>query len=483
MDLMDLFLEWSKNNLDIIFFIYGLGFFIMGITILVQPKKGSEFRIAGFFWLLAAFGLTHGMNEHLDMWALIRGRAPFLDFVRWYILVISYIFLFEFGRNLMRMTSLDSSVLQKKAAGFLGWWCTPMIAAFILYKSVFTSDFWMIASIWTRYLFGFIGSYLIGLGFYLYYRNNEAIFRPIRVKKYFFTCSFVFLIYGFLGGLVVPKAGFFPSNLLNNESFLDVVHFPVQFFRALCALTAAWAIAGILKIFNWEVRSKLEISGNRLRNMIFKVSKLEEDERRRIAEDLHDHIGQNLAISKIRLKTLKEAPVSSPEAIDDVLELIDETIAYTRSLTLELSPPILHQLGFVPAVEWLAEQFRKKHGLATKVVSEGGVCEISGEKSIVLFKTVRELLHNIVKHAHAAKAVISIKKSDKGLCVTIEDDGIGFDAKSINDYRENEGAFGIFNIQERIAYFKGTFHIESERLKGTKIEIIVPLEHNMASYD
>lgn len=475
---LDFIKAWSENNLDIIFFFSGFGFFIMGIAILVQPKKGSEFRIADFIWFLAAFGLTHGLNEHLDMWSLIRGRHPFLDFVRWYILVISYIFLFEFGRNLIRMISLGSSMLQKRAAKILGWWCTPLIAAFILYKSVFTYDFWMIASIWTRYLFGFIGSFLIGIGLYLYYRNNEAIFRPIKVKKYFYTCSIIFYIYCFLGGLVVPKADFFPSSWLNTESFLKTVYFPVQFFRAVCALTAAWAIAGILKIFNWEVRSKLEVSRNRLRKMIFKVSKLEEDERRRIAEDLHDHIGQNLAISKIRLKTLKETSMSSSEAIDNVLELIDESIAYTRSLTFELSPPILHQLGFVPAVEWLAEQFRKKYGLIAEVVSEGAIHDIGSEKSIVLFKTVRELLHNIVKHALAKKAVIIIKKDYKGLCVTIEDDGIGFNTESINDYGENVSGFGIFNIQERIAYFNGTFNIESERSRGTKIEIIVPLEHN-----
>ncbi|MBI4826967.1 MAG: sensor histidine kinase [Nitrospirae bacterium] len=478
MYLLDLLQEWAKNNLDIIFFIYGLGFLMMGITILVHPKKGSEFRIADSIWLLAAFGLTHGLNEHLDMWALIKGRHVFLDFVRWYILVISYIFLFEFGRNLMLMDSPGTSMWQKRAAKFFGWWNTPLIAAFIVFQGVFSSDFWMIASIWTRYLFGFTGSFMIGFGLFTYYKDNELILGPLHVKKYFFIFSMIFYIYGVLGGLVVPKSDFAPSSWLNTESFFEVVHIPVQFFRAICALTAAWAVGGMLQIFNWEIRTKLKVSRDRLRKMIFKISKLEEDERRRIAEDLHDHIGQNLAISKIRLKTLKAAPASSSETIDDVLALIDESIAYTRSLTFELSPPIIHQLGFVPAVEWLAEQFRKKYGLVTEVVSEGDVHDIGGEKSILLFKTVRELLHNIVKHARAGKVVIRIKKDDKGLCVIIEDDGIGFDAESINDYGKNDSGFGIFNIQERIAFFNGTFNIKSGISKGTKIEIILPLGHN-----
>jgi signal transduction histidine kinase len=476
---MDLIQEWSKNNLDIIFFIYGLGYLIMGITILVHPKKGSEFRIADSIWLLAAFGLTHGLNEHLDMWALIKGRSPALDMIRWIVLIISYIFLFEFGRHLIRMPSPKSSVWRKNAAKLMGWWLMPCIWIFILLKGLLSPDFWLAGSIWTRYLLGFNGSFLIGFGFYLYYKDNEVNLKPLNVKKYFFIFSMTFFTYGILGGLVVPKSDISPSSWLNAESFFAVVHIPVQFFRAICALTAAWAVGGMLQIFNWEIRTKLEISHNRLRKMIFKVSKLEEDERRHIAEDLHDHIGQNLAISKIKLKTLKEASMPSAAAIDDILELIDETIAYTRSLTFELSPPILHQLGFVPAVEWLAEQFRNKYGLITEVASEGDLHDIETEKSVVLFKTVRELLHNIVKHASAEKATIKIKKDDKNLCVMIEDDGIGFNTESINAYGKNESAFGIFNIQERIAYFKGTFNIESERLRGTKIEIMVPLEHNL----
>ncbi|MEW6715716.1 MAG: sensor histidine kinase [Nitrospirota bacterium] len=475
---MDFIQEWSKNNLDIIFFIYGLGYLIMGITILVHPKKGSEFRIADSIWLLAAFGLTHGLNEHLDMWALIKGRSPALDMIRWIVLIISYIFLFEFGRHLIRMPSPKPSVWRKNAAKLMGWWLMPCIGFFILVKGFLSSDFWLVGSIWTRYLLGFIGSFLIGSGLHLYYKDNEVILTSLNVRKYFFMLSVTFYTYGILGGLFVPKSDFALSSWLNTEAFFEVVHMPIQFFRAICAMTAAWAVGGMLQIFNWEIRTKLETSRNRLRKMIFKVSKFEEDERRHIAEDLHDHIGQNLAISKIRLKTLKESPVPSSEAIDDILELIDETIAYTRSLTFELSPPILHQLGFVPAVEWLAEQFRNKYGLITEVVSEGDLHDIGGEKSIVLFKTVRELLHNIVKHALAGKAVIRIKKDDKGLGVTIEDDGIGFNVESINDYGKNESGFGIFNIQERIAYLNGTFNIESEKSKGTKVEIFVPLEHN-----
>ena len=202
---------------------------------------------------------------------------------------------------------------------------------------------------------------------------------------------------------------------------------------------------------------------------------IEEEERKRIAEDLHDHIGQNLAISKIRLKTLEEKVPASSEEIQNILELIDDSISFTRTLTFELSPPVLYQLGLVPAIEWLAEQFRLKHGINIEVVSDENIHMEGGEKNVILFKTVRELLHNVVKHAHASKTTITIKMSNNNLNITIEDDGVGFDRALITNYKKKDAGFGIFSMQERIQYINGNVYIESKQTKGTKIEIIVPV--------
>ncbi|MBI4843273.1 MAG: sensor histidine kinase [Nitrospirae bacterium] len=474
MEALNFIQEWSGNNLDIIFFVYGLGFLVMGITIIVHPKKGSEFRIADSIWLLAAFGLSHGLNEHLDMFAIIKGRHPSLDIVRWFVLVISYIFLFEFGRRLLILVSANSNAAGKRASRLFGWWTTPLIVAVILFKAFSSSDFWLTGSIWTRYLLGFSGSYLIGSCLYYYFAHNEDILRPLHLKKYFFIFSIAFYIYGILGGLIVPKADFFPASLFNNESFHKTFHIPVQAFRALCALAASWAIGGILQIFNWEMRKKLEVSRNQLRRMISRLSKVEDEERRRIAEDLHDHIGQNLAISKIRLKMLKDASHLPAEEIQNILSLIDEAISYTRSLTFEISPQVLHQLGLIPAIVWLADLFRKKHGLMVKVTAEGNLENIRHEESIFLFKAVRELLHNVVKHADAAETKIIIESGEKDITVAVQDDGIGFDTRLIADLGKESSEFGILNIQERASQLGGSVVITSAKGAGTRAVIKVP---------
>lgn len=252
---MDIIVQWFQGNLDIVFFIYGLAFLVMGISILIQPTGHSKFTIANILWLLAIFGLTHGSNELLDMWSIIKGRNWVLDVVRWFVLFISYIFLFEFGRRLFRSSALSSSVWQAKLSGLLVWWLLPLLGTFILIFAVISNDFWKIGSINIRYFLGLSGGLLIGSGFSLYYSANREILEPLNVKKYFLLGSTAFFVYGILGGLVVPKADFFPSNWLNNDSFFSTVKIPVQVFRAICAIVATWAVSGILKIFNWETRS------------------------------------------------------------------------------------------------------------------------------------------------------------------------------------------------------------------------------------
>jgi len=255
-------MEWFRSNLDIVFFIYGLAFLVMGIAILAQPKKGSGFKIADILWLLALFGITHGINEHLDMWAIIKGRNPSLDLVRWFVLIISYFFLFEFGRRVFRLVTASMSsgcpLVYGRMARLLVWWLLPVIGIFILVIGFMSEDFWKAGSIWTRYLLGFPGGVLIGLGFLTYYRCEKETLEPLKVKRYFLVGGISFLIYGILGGLVVPSGDFFPSSLLNTGSFLSIVKIPVQALRMICAIVAAWAVGGMLKIFNREARNKFQ---------------------------------------------------------------------------------------------------------------------------------------------------------------------------------------------------------------------------------
>ncbi|MEK6527495.1 MAG: PAS domain S-box protein [Nitrospirota bacterium] len=254
---MDLAGQFFRENSDIVFFIYGLAFLVMGVAILLQPRRGSEIRIAGILWILAAFAIIHAINEFLDMWAIIKGRSIMLDIIRFAALFISYCFLFEFGRQLFRMTKSGSPAWQKKISGLLVWWLLPAIGFIIYIFSLMSPDFWLTGSIWTRYLLGFPGSLLIGSGIFLYYKNKKTSLGMNKVKNYFLLMGASFLIYGILGGSIVPAGEFFPSSWLNTDSFFSAVGIPVKVFRACCAITALWAVTGMLTVFNIEIDNKL----------------------------------------------------------------------------------------------------------------------------------------------------------------------------------------------------------------------------------
>jgi signal transduction histidine kinase len=454
----------------------------MGLAIMLHPKQKSEFKIASVFWLLGFFGLTHGANELLDMWAIIKGRNPFLDFVRLIILIVSYIFLFEFGRQLFRITATKSNVLQQKIAKLLDWKILPLIGIIIIISGILSTDFWKIGSIFTRYMLGLPGGFLIGFGFWAFFTYEKSLLEPLKVKKYFKVGGYAFLIYGILGGIIVPKAGFFPANLLNTESFFSTVKLPVQVFRAICALASAWAIVGILEIFNWEIKNKLQLYQDQLRKIMFELSIAEEQERKRISEALHDNISQNLAFSKISLLSLQESHPEIAKELEEPRNLIEHTITFTRSLMFELSPPVLYELGFKSAIEWFAEQIHERHGIITELDYHEIPKDIKREVIILLFKTVRELMFNIVKHAQARKAKISVNSDRENIYLIVEDDGIGFEPVSDTTYTIQGGGFGLLNIRERIQYLGGNLNIQSKKKEGTRVTISVPLKQQRREY-
>lgn len=255
---MTLIQSWCQNNLDIIFFIYGLAFLVMGITILLQPKSNSRFEIASILWILAIFAIAHGLNEFLNMWGMVKSYSLNLDIIRWPSLIISYLFLFEFGSRLIRLAEKNSSKLRRKTVEMLTGWIAPFVCLAIIATFISLESFWNVGSILIRYLFVFPAGLFIGLGLKFYYHNLKDTLEPLKVKKYFFLVGYSFFVYGILGGLIVPKADFFPANWLNHETFLSVVGLPIQLFRATCAVIGTIGTFGMLKIFNWEVTKKLQ---------------------------------------------------------------------------------------------------------------------------------------------------------------------------------------------------------------------------------
>ena len=211
-----------------------------------------------------------------------------------------------------------------------------------------------------------------------------------------------------------------------------------------------------------------------LRSLASELTLTEERERRRLATDLHDRIGQTLAVSKIKLGALGTSAASTDFAgpLDEVRALIDQTIQDTRSLTFELSLPVLYELGFTAAMEWLAEQVQEQHGVRVELEVDGQVRLPDEGLRVLLFRAVQELLVNVVKHAQAHTAKISIREDGDSIRIEVEDDGIGFEPSKAG----RNGGFGFFSVRERLRFLGGDFDVESEPGRGTRAVLVAPLK-------
>lgn len=230
---------------------------------------------------------------------------------------------------------------------------------------------------------------------------------------------------------------------------------------------------------------KLITYQDKLRSLASELSLAEERERRRIATDLHDRIGQTLAITKIKLGALMES-VSSQNLVNGLEEirgLIEQTIGHTRSLTLELSPPILYELGFEAAVEWLTEQIQAQHGILTQFESDDYPRSLEDDVRMLLFKGIQELLFNVVKHARARTVNVSLRKDGDGIEIVVEDDGVGFDTEESKSKIGQMGGFGLFNICERLDHLGGQFRVASKPGRGTRVTISAPLKTDKQASD
>jgi PAS domain S-box-containing protein len=204
----------------------------------------------------------------------------------------------------------------------------------------------------------------------------------------------------------------------------------------------------------------------------------EERERRRIAMGLHDDVGQVLAIAKVKVGEVLQAEPAGDHTglLKEVRALIDHTIKTIRLLTFELSSPVLYSLGLDAALEQLTGQLQKQTRVRCHFQSDKQPRPLSDQTSIVLYRIVRELLRNIEKHAHARQVTLAVARVGEQVQITVEDDGVGFDASGIGRGVTSTGRFGLFSIQEQLHQLGGCLELESVPGEGTRAVVVAPLQ-------
>lgn len=211
-----------------------------------------------------------------------------------------------------------------------------------------------------------------------------------------------------------------------------------------------------------------------LRSLASDLTLAEQRERQRLARLLHDHLQQLLVGAKFRVSSLHKVQdplvVQLAQEIDD---LLTQSIAASRSLTAELSPPILHEAGLIAALQWLCAWTRDNHGLHVRCALDQRAEPQSLDIRLLLFQSVRELLLNVIKHSGVKTARLDVAAVDNQVQVVVSDDGQGFDLSTVESDRGSRG-FGLFSIQERLDLIGGRFTIESAPGRGSRFTLLAP---------
>lgn len=225
-----------------------------------------------------------------------------------------------------------------------------------------------------------------------------------------------------------------------------------------------------------SAEEKIRLYQEKLRQLTMKLAFVEEKERQRIANNIHDYIGQSLSCAMLALGTLENEMPRTPkaqEALHSVRDQIEGGIRFARSATFELSPAILFKLGFGAVVEWLADRILTPNHIRYRIAEESSIKLPDNEGRVIVFRAIRELFVNVVKHAKAGGVKITMQRHKGFFEITVQDDGKGFDVLLLA--KKTEG-FGLFSVREQLMYIGGRMSIISKPGKGSTVSVILPVE-------
>jgi signal transduction histidine kinase len=498
-----------NDHILLVYFAYGLAFFLLGIAILLQPRWGSVFKIGNSLWLLASFGILHGLGEWMDMF-LILGDAYWtphgtgmIKIATFYFGAASFVFLLQFSLRLILQDRSKYKSLER----------TALIASLLFLVVVtldgvstgFSAQWLLWGQVLMRYLLGFPGAILTAIGFWRQ-RKLSDIQRvsSYHVDRSLMAMAAVFAVYAFFAGLVVPSAPFFPASVLNYATFEDTIGIPVQLFRTACALLAAYFITGILDIFNLESKSRVEKANaelsqinkqleTKVRERTLTVTKanaalreaneqlhvlsrrllnVQEDERRHLARELHDQMGQVLTAVKIDIQGAQglEERTAIVRCLDGSIADLDRLLQQMRQLSLELRPTLLDDLGLLPALRWYLDQQARRGGLRVKFFADPALERVDEATETACFRVAQEALTNVLRHARAQTVNLELHRVEEAMHLEVRDDGIGFDVLTAQS-----ASLGLFGMRERVTLLGGEFDFKSAPGNGTEVHAFFPM--------
>jgi PAS domain S-box-containing protein len=237
------------------------------------------------------------------------------------------------------------------------------------------------------------------------------------------------------------------------------------------------AIEGIARDVSLHINANL-----RLKELAQRITAAQEEERRTIATELHDDIGQALTVVKMRLRMITNSTTSglkqgTLDQLGTITGFVDESLGKVRAISHGLRPPLLDEMGWYPAVEWLCTTFANRSGLIVNFSHTGATGRLDPAIELASYRIVQEALTNALRHSGATTISVSTRLTTSRLLITIEDNGKGFDAAALTDNQVAHSGVGLLSMQERAQAVAGVFTIKSKPGKGSVISVRIPVKH------
>jgi signal transduction histidine kinase len=259
------------------------------------------------------------------------------------------------------------------------------------------------------------------------------------------------------------------------------------FKRNVLLLGLAFAVVAVMLAYNfWLLIAEVsraraaarlvKANAESYKLMSARILELQDSERRRIARELHDSVGQFLAGLKINLSQLGTAsPADAPRLLNETLKLTDYTIQEVRTISHLLHPPLLEELGFLSAARWYVDEYGKRSQAKVSLLVDEPIGRLPRDVEIALFRVLQETLTNVYRHAAAQSVDVRMHYFDGEVHLTVSDDGKGIPEEILSKFREGAAlGIGLAGMRERLAEFGGQIHVESSTA-GSVVEAVIPI--------
>ena len=498
---MENLLDILRINESIVYFAYGQVFFTLGICIAFQSRKHSRLALAQHLKWLAAFGIVHGVYEwghafiQIQATYLPADTVAFLEAIRTAALVLSYYLLLQFGVLIAFPAPRRAWLLRLFPVSMVvAWLALSLGTEAIVLAGPEAGLRWPQTTDLARFMLGFTGAAVASFGM-VRQAQIVAIVGSRPIAWYFRWAAFSLGFYAIVAGLIASRGEWVISTLMRGDwalSALSALPFSAgvgaitaPILRSLAGLGIAFGVIRGLQVFQLETdrfieeRHELQQKEEVRAHLLARVIAAQEEERKRVARELHDETGQSLSAVLMGLGSAVEAlprdPVKTGEILDDVREVAVQTLESVRQIILGLRPALLDDLGLAPALRRVAEDLAKHSSVHIEVFANGVDRRLPSEVETVLFRILQEGMNNVARHSKAQRAVLRLERGEAEVRAVLEDDGVGFDVAEATAHLESGCGLGLVGMRERALLLGGAMIIDSAPGHGTRLNVRLPL--------